>query len=151
MGFQHPGPETPPDLRFTTCLQRPRGWRKEERRKEKILKKSSWYRPADVVGFYPASPRGELASEIKKILCEEGKRINMDLRLRETGGPSLARLLVKPDLKAGEPCGRPGCVLDQLSGGQGGPHNKASALYHGVCKLCGECGEKHHSLATIDH
>ena len=64
----------------------------------------------------------------------------MDLRIRETGGPSLARLAVRPDLKAGEPCGRPGCVLDQLSGGQGGPHNKASSLYHGTCKLCGECG-----------
>ena len=46
-----------------------------ERRREKILKKSSWYRPADVVGFYPASPRGELASETKNILCEEGKTL----------------------------------------------------------------------------
>ena len=45
----------------------------------------------------------------------------MDLRAFETGGVSLARQLVKSDLKAGEPCGRPGCVLDTVSGGKEDP------------------------------
>ena len=62
----------------------------------------------------------------------------MDLRAFETGGVSLARQLVKSDLKAGEPCGRPGCVLDTVSGGEGGPHNLPSVLYKGTCNLCGE-------------
>ena len=37
----------------------------------------------------------------------------MNLRAVETGGTSLARQLVRADLKAGEPCGRPGWVLDR--------------------------------------
>ena len=63
----------------------------------------------------------------------------MDLRMRESGGVSLGRRLVRADLRMGEPCGRPGCVLDKTSGGQGGPHNKMSSLYHGVCNICGTC------------
>jgi hypothetical protein len=33
-------------------------------------------------------------------------------------------------------------VLDRLSGGAGGPHNKCSALYHGTCNLCEAAGVK---------
>ena len=101
------------------------------------MRKAAWYRPADCVGFYPPTPRGELANEIGKVLKEEGERINMRLRAIETGGLSIGKQLVRPDLKAGEPCGRPGCVLDKCSGGAGGPHNVPSVVYRGVCKLCG--------------
>ena len=72
---------------------------------------------------------------------EEGKRIGIKMRAIETGGLSLAKQLVKPDLKRGEPCGRPGCVLDLTSGGAGGPHNIPSSLYKGECKLCEADGE----------
>ena len=78
------------------------------------------------------------------MLREEGKRIGFNLKAIETGGVSLAKMLVKPDLKRGETCGRPGCVLDMTSGGAGGPHNVASCLYKGSCNLCeakGESGE----------
>ena len=53
----------------------------------------------------------------------------MNLRAVETGGASLGKMLVHPDLKRGEPFGRPGCVLDRTSGGAGGPHNVPSANY----------------------
>jgi hypothetical protein len=33
-------------------------------------------------------------------------------------------------------------VLDRLSGGAGGPHNRCSALYHGTCNLCEAAGVK---------
>ena len=118
-------------------LFRPREWQKAERRKKKMVKVAAWYRPADCVGFYPPTPRGELVSEIGKVLKEEGSRINMDLRAVETGGLSIGKQLVRPDLRAGEPCGRPGCVLDKCSGGAGGPHNVPSVVYRGICKLCG--------------
>ena len=72
---------------------------------------------------------------------EEGRRIDFNLRAVETGGLSIGKQLVKPDLKGGEPCGRPGCVLDRVSGGAGGPHNVPSSLYRGVCKLCEAQGE----------
>ena len=49
--------------------------------------------------------------------------------------------MVKPDLKRGEPCGRPGCVLDRTSGGAGGPHNVPSCMYKGSCNLCEAVGE----------
>ena len=68
---------------------------------------------------------------------EEGSRIGLNLRAIETGGLSIGKQLVRPDLKAGEPCGRPGCVLDRCSGGAGGPHNVPSVVYRGTCKLCG--------------
>ena len=67
----------------------------------------------------------------------------MDIRAIEAGSVSLARQLVKSDLKAGQPCGRPGCVLDTVSGGgAGGPHNLPSVLYKGTCNLCGEAEVK---------
>ena len=103
-----------------------------------MIKRAAWYRPADSVGFYPPTPRGELVSKIGKVLQEEGLRINMNLRAVETGGLSIGKQLVRPDLRAGEPCGRPGCVLDKCSGGAGGPHNVPSVVYRGICKLCGE-------------
>ena len=117
---------------------RPREWKKNERIKRKMIRRVGWYRPADCVGFFPATPRGELNKEISAILEEEGKRIKMSLRSIEMGGVSLEKQLVRKDLKSGEPCGRPGCVLDLLSGGAGGPHNKPSVLYQGTCNLCGE-------------
>ena len=119
-------------------LFRPREWQQDERRKKKMVKRAAWYRPADCVGFYPPTPRGELVSKIGKVLQEEGLRINMNLRAVETGGLSIGKQLVRPDLRAGEPCGRPGCVLDRCSGGAGGPHNVPSVVYRGICKLCGE-------------
>ena len=103
-----------------------------------MVRKVAWYRPADCFGFFPPTPRGELVTEISKVLKEEGQRINMNLRAVETGGLSIGKQLVRPDLKAGEPCGRPGCVLDKCSGGAGGPHNVPSVVYRGVCKLCGQ-------------
>ena len=70
-------------------LFRPRAWQKEERRRKKMVRKAAWYRPADCVGFYPPTPRGELVSEINEMLKEEGRRIKVNLRAVETGGPSI--------------------------------------------------------------
>ena len=109
-----------------------------------MVRKTSWYRPSDCVGFYPPTPRGELNQEINQVLREEGKRIGFNLKAIETGGVSLSKMQVKPDLRRGEPCGRPGCILDLTSGGAGGPHNVPSSLYRGGCNLCeanGETGE----------
>ena len=102
-----------------------------------MVRRVAWYRPADCVGFFPATPKGELNQRIGEVLEEEGRRIGLVLRSREKGGVSLARQLVRPDLRSGEPCGRPGCVLDRTSGGAGGPHNVTSAVYRGTCNLCG--------------
>ena len=49
-------------------LFRPRGWRREERRRRKMVRKVAWYRPADCVGFFPSTPGGELNKQIGKVL-----------------------------------------------------------------------------------
>ena len=54
-------------------LYRPRAWKKEERRRRKILRKASWYRPADCVGFFPPTPGGELSRKIGEVLEEEAR------------------------------------------------------------------------------
>ena len=59
-------------------LHRKRDWSPEERRRKKLLSNTSWYRPADAVGFFPATPNRELATTIQNITKEEGKRIGMD-------------------------------------------------------------------------
>ena len=85
-----------------------------------MVKKAAWHKPADCIGFFPPTPGGELAKEIDKVHKEEGEKIGMSLRSIETGGVSPTKLLVRADMKAGEPCGRPDCVLDKASGGQEG-------------------------------
>ena len=84
-------------------------------------------------GFFPATPKGELNERIGEVLEEEGKRIWLALKSREKGGVSLERQLVRPDLRLGVPCGRPGYVLDRTSGGAGAPQNVCSAVYQVDC------------------
>ena len=62
----------------------------------------------------------------------------------------MGKQLVKPDLKRGEPCGRPGCILDLTNGGEGGPHNIPSSLYRGECKLCEAAGERANTGGRVD-
>ena len=102
-----------------------------------MVRRADWYQPADAVGFYLLTPRGELVNNIAKVLKEEGSRIGLNLRASETGGLSIGKQLVRPGLKAGEPCGRPGWVLDRGSGGAAGPQNVSSVVYRRICKLCG--------------
>lgn len=86
-------------------LYRPRDYQPEERRKKKLMSKTSWYRPADTVGFFPATPDGALAKEFQEILTEELSRLKMNGRIIEESGVSLKRLLVKVDLT--------GCVFKE--------------------------------------
>ena len=121
-------------------LYRPREWRKEERQERKLLSKAAWFRTADSVSFIPATPGGELASEMRKVLEEEGKRLSMNIRVIEKSGTKLKNELFKPDLRAGEPCGIPNCIMDMVRDEEGGQrgccHHKAGALYKAVCTLC---------------
>ena len=48
-----------------------------------MVRRVAWYRPADCVGFFPATPKGELSQMIGEVLEEEGKRIGMVLKSRE--------------------------------------------------------------------
>ena len=111
-------------------LYRPRDWKQEDRLRTKQLKKASWFRPADSVAFFPATPGGELVVMVRKVLEEEGRRLKLAIRAVETGGISLKRELFQPDLTVGEPCDKPDCLMDIVRGGTGGgcSHHRAGAV-----------------------
>ena len=49
-----------------------------------------------------------LANSIKKIVAEEGEKINMKIKIVRTAGPSLASMLTRPKLGG---CNFPNCDL----------------------------------------
>lgn len=114
-------------------LHRPREWNAAERRKRKLLGKA-WYRPADVVLFVPATPGGELTSLLTPVVKEEGRRLGLEVKLVETGGINLKRRLTGRDLRAGDPCGQPGCLFCFSDERGGGYHRRANCVYKGSCK-----------------
>ena len=123
-------------------LYRPRTWQQQERRKAKLLKRVSWYRPADAVLFLPATPDGELAEMARKVVDEEAPRLGLRIRVVEKGGISLKRALVRTDLAAGDPCKQTDCQACLSNPGEGGGllHQRSGALYRGTCKLCAALG-----------
>ena len=123
-------------------MYRPRRWRQQERRKAKLMKRVSWYRPADTVLFLPATPDGELAELARKVVEEEAPRLGLGIRVVEKGGISLKRSLVRTDLAAGDPCKQTDCQACLSNPGEGGGllHHRSGALYRGTCKLCAALG-----------
>ena len=115
-------------------LYRPRGYKPEERRKKKLMSKTSWFRPADTVGFFPATPDAALAKEFQEILSDELARLNMTGRIIEESGVSLKRLLVRVDL-TGCIYKEDGCLLCS-SGLPGGSHTRRGANYSATCTDC---------------
>ena len=138
-------------------LHRPREFQSEERRKNKLLSKTSWYRPASAVGFIPATPGAELADEIQKIVTEETARVGLTAKIIETGGKSLKDHLVRLDLTG---CFYPKCYLCE-AGDHGGSHTRSGAHYSGICVICeeqgklarydGETGRNGYYRSTIGH
>ena len=74
-------------------LYRPRDWNRQERSKRKMLKKGSWFRPADAVLFVPATPGAELADKVKEVVEEESKRLNFKVKVVERGGTTMKQHL----------------------------------------------------------
>ena len=95
-------------------LHRPREWEAQARRQKKLIAKAAWYRPAHTVTFVPATPGGELTCLLREVLQEEGQRLGLNIRAVEQGGTSLKRKLTGGDLKGGELCGQPDCLLCQV-------------------------------------
>ena len=119
-------------------LHRPREFMQEERRKKKLLTKTSWYRPFDAVGFFPPTPGAKLAKILQEIVTEETSRINMKAKVVETGGKKIGQQLSNHDLTG---CIFPDCLLCE-SGEKGASHTRSGAVYSGVCTLCEEKGTK---------
>ena len=58
-------------LEGTCPLYRPKGYKEEERRRKKHIKKRSWYKPFSTILFCPPSPNSELAQKLRKNAKEE--------------------------------------------------------------------------------
>ena len=69
-------------------LYQPRDYQPEEQRRKNFMSKTSWYRPANTVGFFPATPNAILAKEFQEILTEELGRLKMNGRIIKESGVS---------------------------------------------------------------
>ena len=119
-------------------LYRPRGWRRRERTRKKRLKKSSWYRPADVVLFVPSTPEAELAEKVREVVEEESKRLDFKVKVVERGGTTMKQHLVRTDMGRSIPCTMDDCPICLTNPGEGGgaKHHRSGALYSGTCLIC---------------
>ena len=92
---------------------RPREWEQKEKQRQKLIKKSAWYRPqADVASFYPATRNSELIKRIRKVIEEEASRLDMKVWVVEKGGESLKTKLVKSEIRQNSECVAPDSNLD---------------------------------------
>ena len=81
-------------------LYRPRAWQTVTRRKKKLLGKMGWFRPADTVLRVPYTPGSELIKEVRRVVEEEGHRLDLKIKTVEGAGVSLRRSVVTKDLGA---------------------------------------------------
>ena len=73
-----------------TCpLYRPKGYKEEERKRKKIIKKRSRYKPFSTILFCPPSPDSQLAKALRKIVQEETENKGWSVKVVERAGVKL--------------------------------------------------------------
>ena len=111
----------------------------EARRRKKLLGKAAWFRPADTVLRVPCTPGGILADEVRKVVDEESKRLEVKIKVQEGARVAIKRSVVTSDLAAGRPCTQGNCPLCLTGEGKGSlHHHRSGAVYQGKCLLCGD-------------
>ena len=95
------------------------------------MSKEAWFRPNhDLVGFFPVTPGGELAKNIRQLVTRESQKIGLRIKVVETSGPSLSSLITRPNLS--------GCMyLNCRIEGEGASHLRRGANYTGRCQVSG--------------
>ena len=126
-------------------LNRPIGYMKIERRKQKKLKKRSWGTRGGHVApiIVPATPGGELARRLRKI-CDAEATAGIKFRIAERGGITIERQLQKSNPTMSDQCGRAECGPCLQPGGNGGKKrcHTNSVVYEYVCQYEG-CDAKY--------
>ena len=135
----------------TTPLNRPKGYRKGERRAEKRRKRNSWGTKGGHTApiIVPSTPNGELARRLRTIAESEAVP-GLRFKVVERGGRKIVNQLQKTN-----PAGSPGCVKEdcpvckQPGGGGGGCH-KNNVTYQYTCEKDGAVytGETGRNLYT---
>ena len=101
-----------------TCPSyQPKGYKEEERRKKKQIKKRSWYKFRLTILFCPPFPDSQLAKQLKQIAQEETDNNGWSVKVVERAQVKLQYQL--PGLKEPTDCKKEDCFL-QLTGSRKG-------------------------------
>ena len=113
-------------------MYRPKEWRQNERRKEKEEKRRSWYRKGNYssVIFVPATPE----SSLKRSLNEDVKKSGLRIRIVETSGMGVKRVLQRSDPFKKRKCERECCFVCRTGGR--GPCDSCGVTYEIKCQTC---------------
>ena len=95
-------------------MYRSRNWKRNERRKEKVMKKKNWYKKGEneSVLFVTATPD----SELKELLQEEISKSKFKIKVIEKSGAKIVRLLQKNNPFAKKVCGKDDCMICRGNG-----------------------------------
>ena len=108
-----------------------------------MISKTAWFHPHDTVLFVPVTPQSELASKVREVVEEEGKRINVKVRLVEKAGTSLKQKLNRRDKSFSQKCLQNDCLLCRTGDVKHAmSHHRSGTLYKGTCTPCEERGMK---------
>jgi hypothetical protein len=118
---------------------RPKTWKKEERTKDKMMKKKTWATKRGHIApiFVPATPGGELARRMRHIADKEAKD-GIHFNVIEVGGRTM-----KSAFQRSNPTATPGCNKEDCMGcaeekGGGGKCHKNNVNYQIECTECTE-------------
>ena len=124
------------DLEGECQLNRPSGYRKAERRKEKLHKKRNWSTKGGFVApiIVPATPNGELAKMLKTA-AESEPASGIKFKIIEKGGKPLGKIFQNSNPTASGKCGKENCYMDnQVENGK--MCHKSNVLYEWQCRSC---------------
>ena len=119
---------------------RPKDWNKEERKERKQRNKTDWATKGGHIApiFVPATPRGELAKEMKKVADVEA-RDGIHFKIVEMGGRTIKSELQRSNPTATPGCNKDDCLACKTGGrGKGGQCHRNNVNYKISCGLCPE-------------
>ena len=126
------------DKNGVSPMNRPTGYNQVERKKQKQMKKKNWYAKGGYTApiFVPATPGSELANMLRPIAESQSKETGIKLRIVEKGGPTIGKMLQRPNPSASEGCGKEECRMCTQPGG-GKLCHKMNSVYKYECNLDG--------------
>lgn len=113
-------------------LYRPKEWKREEREQLKRQKRKDWYKKGGYrsVIFVPATPN----SELRKMLEEDVQSSGIKIKIVETAGTNMKRMLQRSDPFKSRNCLKEECIVCQ-SGGKG-RCRASNVTYRIECQEC---------------
>ena len=125
------------DAEGITPLNRPREWKRDERRKKKFKKKHNWATKGGFIApiFVPPTPNGELAKMLKDIAEKEAES-EVKFKIVESGGRTIQSIVQKSNPTETAGCEDDKCVGCKNGRGEGGRCRTSNINYEYECQLC---------------